>query len=202
MKIDFSECPVPILQNEWEFGMLLDIFKNLNPRGILEIGSFFGGTLWYWIKNSYYPRTIVSIDLPITKADARYDKMCESRAKWGKWVGKEMEFAYISGDSRNEQVISKVQKIFSGDKKVDWLFIDGGHDYDTVNADYVNYAPLVRKDGLVIFHDILHETGVRAYWNKVKNGKSTIEINKEFGLGIICYDEKCCLEDGNKPKYI
>ncbi len=37
----------------------------------------------------------------------------------------------------------------------DLLFIDAGHTFDDVAADYADYAPLVRPGGIIAFHDAL-----------------------------------------------
>lgn len=37
----------------------------------------------------------------------------------------------------------------------DFLFVDAGHSYDDVRADYENYRPMVRAGGLIAFHDAL-----------------------------------------------
>lgn len=39
--------------------------------------------------------------------------------------------------------------------KLDLLFIDAGHKYHDVTQDFNNYAPLVRKGGIIAFHDAL-----------------------------------------------
>lgn len=38
----------------------------------------------------------------------------------------------------------------------DILFIDAGHNYTDVEMDHRDYAPLVRKGGIVAFHDAVH----------------------------------------------
>lgn len=38
----------------------------------------------------------------------------------------------------------------------DILFIDAGHVYEDVQRDHDDYAPLVRKGGIVAFHDAVH----------------------------------------------
>jgi hypothetical protein len=40
-----------------------------------------------------------------------------------------------------------------GNKKLDAVFIDGGHDAQTVLADFANYIKFVRKGGFIFFHD-------------------------------------------------
>lgn len=181
--INFKECPVPILQNEWEFSILYDMFFKLNPKNIIEIGTFFGGTLWYWLRDDFRD-TVCVIDMPITRIDPRYNKMVECRKQWVKWIDNVTEFIPMFANSTDRQVISEANKIFK-DKKVDFLFIDGGHDYNTVKADFLNYSTLVRSGGMIVFHDILGEQGVSKYWYELKWKGGRIEILKEFGIGIL-----------------
>jgi predicted O-methyltransferase YrrM len=41
---------------------------------------------------------------------------------------------------------------FSGD--IDFLFIDGNHDYNAVLKDYEQWSPLIKKGGYIAFHDV------------------------------------------------
>ncbi len=52
----------------------------------------------------------------------------------------------IEGDS------TKVYPFFS-QFKFDYVYLDGGHDYETVKADIKNYYPLLRKGGVLAFDD-------------------------------------------------
>lgn len=40
------------------------------------------------------------------------------------------------------------------DKGIDFLFIDGNHDYDSVYRDYKEWSPLIKKGGYIAFHDV------------------------------------------------
>lgn len=48
-------------------------------------------------------------------------------------------------------------KAFSQDvelkEAIDLLFIDGNHHYQFVSHDYLKFAPLVKKSGVLVFHD-------------------------------------------------
>jgi predicted O-methyltransferase YrrM len=63
----------------------------------------------------------------------------------------------IQGDSHDKETLKKVS-----DRKYDLLFIDGDHSFEGVKKDFEMYSPLVRKGGLVAFHDIFSEEGVSA----------------------------------------
>ncbi|MEI6498436.1 MAG: class I SAM-dependent methyltransferase [bacterium] len=38
--------------------------------------------------------------------------------------------------------------------KLDFLFIDGNHDYESVLKDYLQWSPLIKKGGYIAFHDV------------------------------------------------
>ena len=53
--------------------------------------------------------------------------------------------------------------------KLDFLFIDGDHSYNGVKLDFEMYAPMVRENGLIAFHDIAGRwDGVREFWTEIK----------------------------------
>ncbi len=182
-----NTCPVQILQEEWEFATLVKLYRQLNPEHILEIGSFFGGTLWFWLNNAARLDQVVSIDCPIPPQDERYAKMIASKALWKNWIKSTITFTEITGDSTQDATVQKVAAVFPA-ANVDFLFIDGGHDYNTVKSDYENYSKFVRPEGMIVFHDVIGLEEVSKYWNEVKKGKKYLEIYNAsggWGIGII-----------------
>jgi len=100
----------------------------------------------------------------------------------------------LRGDSHNPSTLNKV-KLILGDQKLDFLFIDGDHSYEGVKKDFEMYAPLVRKGGMIAFHDIVEhppETGcqVNRFWSEVKRFYTYTEIVKNWnqrwaGIGVL-----------------
>ena len=96
---------------------------------------------------------------------------------------------FVFCDSASTKAISKCKSILRG-KKLDVLFIDGGHSYRVVKSDYENYSPLVRSGGIIVFHDIYLRgaLGVSKYWAELKGqikGKGRVlEFVSEGGSGI------------------
>jgi len=175
------------MQIKEEFLELLKIFKELNPKYILEIGTADGGTLFCFCKLADSNATIVSIDfggypewkIPIYQA-----------------FKKENQRLYLlRKDSHKKETLDEVLKILNGNQ-VDFLFIDGDHTYEGVKKDFEMYGPLVRKGGIVAFHDIvprgeLEKIGeVPLFWREIKNNLDYKEIIKDldqlgWGIGII-----------------
>ena len=61
----------------------------------------------------------------------------------------------LRADSHLEETVAQRVRELCVGQPLDLLFIDGDHAYDSVRRDFELYAPLVRPDGLIAFHDIV-----------------------------------------------
>ena len=78
---------------------------------------------------------------------------------------------------------------------MDFLFIDGDHSYKGAKRDYELYSPLVRRGGVIAFHDIAKhpeamDCHVDRLWNEVKQGKKFKELIADkdqnwAGIGVL-----------------
>lgn len=52
-------------------------------------------------------------------------------------------------------IVGKSQDLFGcfPDNYIEFLFIDGMHDYDSVNSDIINYLPKLKSNAVICFHD-------------------------------------------------
>lgn len=75
---------------------------------------------------------------------------------------------------------------------MDFLFIDADHTYEGVKMDFEMYSQLVRKGGIIAFHDILphdkrHDpdglVGVHRFWQEIKQTYKYVEIINDKGQG-------------------
>ena len=75
----------------------------------------------------------------------------------------------ILGDTHSASTFNKLKSMLQG-KSINLLFIDAGHDYQDVKADYEMYAPLT--EDIVAFHDIkLQREQVRIFWDEVSKAE-------------------------------
>lgn len=194
--------PVPIMQGQWEFSQLVSIYREMGVKSALEIGSFFGGTLWHWIKYSRPGATVVSVDMLVSETDPRYAAQMESRARWGGWAeANNVKLVSLLGDSSSPATLTGA----AAHAPYDFVFIDGGHSYECAKADFLNYGPMVRSGGVIAFHDILWSqwwTSVEVHrlWNEiVKAGyrirelyssrDQTFNIDRStWGIGVVYVD--------------
>jgi predicted O-methyltransferase YrrM len=137
--------------------------------------------------------TLISVDLYQT---------IEKRILF-RYIKKEKQIIFlIQGDSHSIETLRKIKEILK-DNKVDFLFIDGDHSYEGVKKDFEMYSPLVRKGGIIAFHDIIPDYYTRygiktsswagevyKFWNEVKKRYEHMEIVKDrnqdaCGIGVL-----------------
>jgi predicted O-methyltransferase YrrM len=173
-----------------EINLLLLILNKVKPKVILEIGTMRGGTLFLFSYVAHEKATLISVDI--------------NQHLWIrillKYIFKGKQKIYlIQGDSHNIKTLKKIKAILK-DNKVDFLFIDADHSYEGVKKDFEMYSPLVRKGGIIAFHDIIPDYyakleikpvfSVYKFWNEVKEKYEHLEIVKDknqngFGIGVL-----------------
>ena len=153
---------------------LVDLAKRveaLKPQVVVEIGTNTGGTLFIFTKVAAYGSRVVSIDLPGGEGGGGYPDYKSDFFK--SFCRQNQQLFFIKGNSQQSQTVEKLQAILKRDF-IDFLFIDGDHSFDGVKRDFELYSPLVRRGGLVAFHDIKkypddHWIQVDKFWNAIKN---------------------------------
>ncbi|WP_313802443.1 class I SAM-dependent methyltransferase [Cytobacillus sp.] len=165
------------MQVESELSALTDIIFRIKPRFILEIGNYRGETLKRLGEASSSDAVIIGIDISEVPSFKTKDNQT---------------LYLIQGDSQSLETFHKVQDLLQGNQ-LDFLFIDGDH--FNVEKDFNLYAPLVKNDGLIGFHDIVHGAKelvgtVPEFWPKVKENKRHMEIVENweqggYGIGLI-----------------
>jgi cephalosporin hydroxylase len=171
---------------------LLKLLSKLRPKTLLEIGTANGGTLFLFCQIASPTATIISVDLPSGPFGGGYP---EWKIPFYKSFATNKQKLYlIREDSHASTTLKYVEKILEG-HKLDFLFIDGDHTYEGVKKDFEMYFPLVRKGGIIAFHDIMEhspETGceVSMFWDEIKHSYSSLEIVKDWnqkwaGRGVV-----------------
>jgi len=182
-------CPVPVYQDEGEIKQLLALLQDIQPKRILEVGSFFGGTLWYWMR-AVKDAEIVSVDSGTDVEPWLVQGAEQARTElWPEWERETgNKIIQIRAYSSLPETIASVKK----HAPFDFIFIDGGHDFGPAMADWQNYWPMLRPGGLFAFHDIAYlVSGVPAVWRVVRNHGKWQEIIREhnpeglWGIGVM-----------------
>lgn len=184
-------------QNLEEFTLLLHEFIRIKPNKFIEIGSLYGWTLQHFIHYSQSGSVALSIDLPVRNFVGSDDKRVEKQEYnykniWPLWAkANNCKLHLIPDISQKPETLASAKKIFNN-KQIDFLFIDGNHSYQGVKTDFEMYGPLVRKGGIIAFHDIgeNEEGGVFNLWQEIKSINSSCkeflcDVNKEKGIGVL-----------------
>jgi len=176
-----------IQQSQYEVYNLLQVLVQQRPKILLEIGSANGGTLFLFCHIASEDATLISLDMD----NVLWKKLLFKYFSLGK-----QKIIVIKGDSHDPKIFNTIKKIW-GNYKIDFLFHDADHSYEGVKKDFEMYSPLVRKGGIIAFHDIVtnsvicpHGWDVSKFWNEIKNMYNYMEIieNKNQiagGIGIL-----------------
>lgn len=181
-----------------ELSPLISLLKKRKLNTVVEIGTAKGGTLYTWCKISQPDALIISIDLPGGPFGGGYT--LNDVKKFRKYKKKKQKLYFLRKDSHKQTTKKELLKILNG-RKIDFLMIDGDHSYSGIKKDFQIYSPLVKQNGLIVFHDVLFhprvpECKVDKFWNKIKDHFKYIEfIDKEDdrgwgqwgGIGVINY---------------
>ncbi len=161
-------------QNRSEIRNLLSIVREKKPRYILEIGTAWGGTLFLFTKIASKDARVISVDKQNRQGRGGYPiwkiPFFKSFASPGQKI------YLLPTDSHAKRTLEEVKNILNGNK-LDFLFIDGDHSYEGVKMDFETYSPLVRKNGLIAFHDIANKMdGPHKLLTEIKAQYKQIEI--------------------------
>lgn len=173
-----------------EISALCKIVKKIRPKRIVEIGSYTGATIFLFTQIAK-PEKIVSIDLPGGPFGGGYPfwKVPLYKSLGGKGV-----VQLIRADSHSEETLGKLKTVLNNGP-IDFLFIDGDHTYQGVKQDFEMYSPLVRKGGVIAFHDVAPDQSavgceVDRFWNVIKKKYRYDELIEKTdqrwaGIGVL-----------------
>lgn len=181
------------LQHLEEQVSLFDLVQSRPIRNALEIGTCNGGTLFPLLALTSPDAHIISIDLPGGIHGGGYD------ASWAEFFhrafrGEQQTLDLIRGNSQSSETLKRVQQLLKGEL-LDYLFIDGDHRFEGVKRDFLLYGPLVKRGGLIAFHDIDEELPVATvdvprFWREIKGLAPTVEFIRQqrhppyYGIGV------------------
>ena len=182
------------MQKPFELTVFLETLSGKKLETVIEIGTDRGGVFYALGQKAEKDALLVSVDLPVGSfsSGSRDAETTPERLRIYKKREQRMEF--VRRDSHDSKTKAEVVRILGG-RKVDLLLIDGDHSYAGVKKDWKMYSPLVRKGGMIVFHDICHhevfkDCEVEQFWKEVKRGRKFTEIIDPMdttwgGIGVI-----------------
>lgn len=175
-----------MVQSYYEISQAHDFVKSLGIRDFMEIGTDQGGTFLVWSRISGQKGLKISVDLANGPWGVRFD--VEKRNAKLRTLGDDVHI--LDGSSHSEDMYYRVKSIL-GDRKLDFLFIDGDHSYLGVKLDYVMYKEFVKPGGWIGFHDIkdceFHRREncyVNLLWDELRGEKIWYLSSDHEGFGI------------------
>ena len=166
-----------------------DLIRNVKPQTIVELGTHKGTSFFSFCQ---------------AVKDARYDANLYAVDTW-----RDDEHAGLYDDNVFKEVTEITKKYYGCLKikllrknfdeaanefesnSIDLLHIDGLHTYTAVKHDFDTWFPKVKKDGIILLHDIFisrDDFGVYKFWEELKSEYKTIEFYQSYGLGVLFKD--------------
>lgn len=189
---DFHRTIVAAGQRDWEIEQLFDLYDAMKPKHTLEIGSWYGATLYHWLTKAPVNGTVCNID---NLADCIHEPHEDVINRWYSWAGNGVTFYSHIGQSDDIAIYKAIYSELDGE--INFLFIDGCHTYDVVKHDIEMYAPLVKTGGVIALHDITMEESTKhpgqpavlKLWREIQSAgylTQELRINKNTcGIGVI-----------------
>ncbi len=169
-----------------EFLALLARLAERPPRTICEIGMATGGTAFLFARIAAPDAVFVTIDCihhPARRAAVRRFATADQR------------IFCLQGDSHQPSTLEEARRLVGGSG------FDFDHSYEGVRADFELFAPFVRPEGRIAFHDIVldyktrhgrdtgtYTGGVPRYWTEVRSrcpaAEEFVDDPEQDGFGI------------------
>lgn len=182
-------------QRRAEITSFLEWTRDFAPRRLCEIGVESGGT------HLLFKRALPQIELTIgVDLYVRHKRHLRGFALPGQ------ESVFVDGSSYDPKTFARVAEAL-GDRSLDLLFIDGDHSFAGAAQDFQLYRRLVRRGGIIAFHDIVEDSFTRsghrtrtyvgevpALWRQIRAQYGEYRefvdswTQDGYGLGAIVYD--------------
>jgi predicted O-methyltransferase YrrM len=174
-----------------ELRELLLLVQQLAPRAVLEIGTALGGTLFLLTRVAAPDAVLVSVDLSSAQ-DLRFGggNVAQRRPLFEAFALDGQRVHFLAAASHAPNTRRRIEEKLDG-RELDVLLIDGDHSEAGVRADFELYGDLVRRGGIIAFHDIVDGDpqlvgGVPRFWRSVRSvdGRELIADPGQGGWGI------------------
>lgn len=166
-----------------------DLIRNVKPKIIVELGTHKGTSFYSFcqaVKDARYDASLYSVDT--WRGD-------EHAGFYDDNVFKEVQ--EIKEKCYSSLKIKLLRKRFDeavgefDNNSIELLHIDGLHTYTAVKHDFETWFPKVKKEGIILLHDIFisrDDWGVYKFWEELKSKYKTIKFHQSYGLGVLFKD--------------
>ena len=165
---------------------IYDFLNYIKPEKIIELGTHYGCSFFAMcqsIKDNRLNCELYAVDTWRGDEQAGF----YGNEVW-EVVNQTGETYYSTVDAKLlRMTFDEAAKTFADDT-FDLIHIDGLHTYDAVSGDYAAWLPKLKKNGVMLFHDVNSELnyGTNQFWREIKNKyKFYFEFEHSWGLGIL-----------------
>ena len=124
---------------------LARLLRDMGVREGVEIGTHTGYSAEFWLKHS--PKLHLTCIDPYVSYNARHSQKQQD----GNYATAVERLKPYNADIIRAASLEVVDSF--EDRSLDFLFIDGNHEFDPVMQDLIRWAPKVRGGGIVALHD-------------------------------------------------
>lgn len=180
-------------QDRDEIAALSKMLSDIGATSLLEIGSRFGGSLWYLANFFPLGSRIVSVDSGIGIGGSNPGQVTALRDCVNELSMLGYDAHFLHGNSAHPKIVAAVRAL----GPYDAVFIDGDHTYAGVESDWRTYGAMATR--IVALHDVSFEwnsdmkyprdmIGVPRLWKKITVGHNTEVFSTEGsnkGIGVV-----------------
>jgi hypothetical protein len=164
--LELASC-IKFLLDEKNRGERLDYY--------MEIGACSGGTTFAMHHFINFKELLIIDDGGIASEQYVNERDDQSRGENLGFIPR-VEIIGLSSDKRVIDHALNISKLHL----YDVLFIDGDHSYEGVKSDTINYLPMLRDGGYVIFHDTCSIEGVMKWISELDAMFPNLHLVKEI----------------------
>ena len=170
---------------------IYDLMANWKPHTVVELGSYYGCSAFaiaQAIKDFQLLSVFYGVDTwrgdDFTQTDYQQDVY--------------HDFCKVKDACYSDKYVKMLRMTFDEavshfrDETIDLLHIDGSHHYEDVQHDFVTWKNKVKKDGIILFHDISPDKidgqtmGSCQFWRELtEENPYHLQFDFSMGLGIL-----------------
>ena len=178
-------------QSPLEILVLCGLAKERRPRLILEIGTFQGFTTLLLAQNTPPETRLVSVDLPSGSVETAYQLtepgLVAKRGSRSSCAGLWEKYAV---HERITQILCDSAKLTPKDLPdgIDFIFVDGSHNYEYVRSDTELAFKVLAPGGIVLWDDFnTQKPGVFKYLNELASERALFHVKE---TDLVFFDPK------------
>jgi predicted O-methyltransferase YrrM len=152
-----------------ESSLLVSLIKLTAPTEIFEFGTYMGATSLLFARNSPDTTSVITVDIdPDTTSTqegiSEKDYLCDDIANDEYLKDNFSKLGALYINRAEDSIKQKITQIYQDSTTIDpqaqnftdrfeLIFIDGGHDFNTVKSDTNNALCMAKENAIIVWHD-------------------------------------------------